>query len=266
MTIVQAIVLGMVQGVTEFLPVSSSGHLVIFQHLFGLQREQLQQVVFLHFGTLLSILVVFRREIVEMMTVHRRLIGLILLGSVPAAAVGLQFHRLIEATFSSLFVVGACLLITGLLLTLAERARQVLRAFAGEAEQIELSKVRPVDALIVGVAQAVAILPGVSRSGATISAALLCGLKRDAAARFSFLLAIPALGGAAALELRGLVKAGEAPHDLWAVVAGVITAFVTGVVSLKLLIAVLRKRRLLIFAAYCFLMGIVVLTWEFWNR
>ncbi len=266
MTLWQAIALGVLQGITEFLPISSSGHLVLAEHFFGLQQEQLAVVVFLHFGTLLSILVVFRKDIAQMFTVQRRLIGLILLGSVPAAFVGLQFHRLIEKAFSSLFVVGVCLLITGLLLTLAERARQILRTGLGEPERTDLSNMRALDALLIGVAQAVAVLPGLSRSGATIAAALLCGLKREAAASFSFLLAIPALGGATVLELRQVLKAGTLPADALTLAVGVATAFVTGIAALKMLIAVLRRRRLLIFAVYCFILGASVVAWELAHR
>jgi undecaprenyl-diphosphatase len=266
MTLWQAIALGVLQGITEFLPVSSSGHLVLLERLFGLQHEQLAIVVFLHFGTLLSILVVFRNDIVEMFSVQRRLIGLILLGSVPAALVGFGFHRLIEESFSHLFVVGVCLLITGLLLTLAERARQILRSSLGELERTDMSKMRALDALLIGVAQAVAVLPGLSRSGSTIAAALLCGLKREAAASFSFLLAIPALGGATALELKRVLAAGTLPVDTMTLVVGVATAFVTGVVALKILISVLQRRRLLIFAGYCFIVGASVVVWDLSQR
>jgi undecaprenyl-diphosphatase len=265
MTLWQAIVLGVVQGVTEFLPISSSGHLVIAQHLFGLREEQLALTVFLHFGTLLAIVVVFRNDIVAVLTVQRRLIGLVLLGSIPAAVVGIAFHRQIEQAFASVLVVGVALLVTGLLLTLAERSRQLLRAAVGEAERTDLDHIRPLDALLIGLAQAVAILPGISRSGSTISAALLCGLNRDAAARFSFLLAIPALGGAALLELRAVAGTGQLAWPVGAVVAGVASAFLSGVASLKLLLAVLRQRRLLIFAAYCFILGTTVIAWQLWR-
>jgi undecaprenyl-diphosphatase len=265
MTLWQAVLLGVVQGVTEFLPVSSSGHLVILEHFLGVQQPQLTLVVFLHFGTLLSILVVFRAEVIALFSVNRRVLVLILMGNIPAALVGFGFHRRIESAFSSLLAVGAALLVTGLLLTLAERTRQLLRRMAREAERTDLAGIGVSDALVIGIAQAVAILPGISRSGATISAALMCGLKRDAAASFSFLLALPAIAGATALQLREMALAGQAAPDPLMLAVGVAVAFLTGVASLKLLLAVLQRRRLLLFAGYCFTLGAMLIGWTLWR-
>lgn len=255
MTLLQSILLGALQGFTEFLPVSSSGHLAIAQYFLpGFQQPGVLFEVLLHVGTFGAVVLYFRRELMEILTspfrkdedalLHRRLLLLLLAGSVPTAVIGLTFRSFFEGLFDNIPVVSLMLLVTGTLLFVSERFRT-----AGRKE----GKLTWGDALVVGTVQAFAIIPGISRSGSTIAALLLKGVDGETAARFSFLLALPAVFGAALLsagDLDGLA-AGEFPLYL----AGTGVAFLTGMVSIHLLMGVIRKRRLFGFAIYCWLVG-----------
>ena len=211
---IEAVVLGVVQGLTEFLPVSSSGHLVLFQHLFGLVEPELLFDISVHLGTLLAVLVVFYRDILQILealvqlpglvrsaggwgalfTAHPeiRLVAMIVAGCIPTALLGILFAKVAEQLFGTLWLVGAALLVTGTFLWFTQRQNAVGRP---------IGQMRIKDALIIGLIQGLAIIPGISRSGATISAALYLGVDRELAGRFSFLLAIPAILGALVLGL-----------------------------------------------------------------
>jgi len=263
MTLPQAILLGLIQGLTEFLPVSSSGHLAIAQHfLSGFSQPGVLFDVLLHFGTMLAVVLYFRRDLANLLTSpfqksaealrHRRLLVLLLLGSVPTALIGLTFKDFFEGMFENIPFIALMLLITGTLLFVSEKFRRGHR----REDQMDI-----VDALLVGTVQGCAIIPGISRSGSTIAALLLRGVDGETAARFSFLLALPAVFGATLLSLRHLseVATGEVPIYL----AGAGVAFIVGLLSIHLLLAVIRKRRLFAFAIYCWAAGAVVFALTF---
>ncbi len=269
---IQAVVLGVVQGLTEFLPVSSSGHLVLGQHLFGLTEPELLFDISLHIGTLLAVLVVFAREIGAILSAILRLprlsgeaggwrpllLGnepvrtawLIIVGSVPTAALGLGFHRAADRIFASVPTVGVMLLITGSFLW-ATRRRS-----AGSRTVLAMTVK---DALIIGLMQGVAILPGISRSGATISTALFLGVERATAGRFSFLLSLPAICGALLLEIRDGAAAGASAPLL---LLGGAVAAVTGWIALVVLLRIVKSGHLHRFAPYCWVLGAAVLLWR----
>jgi undecaprenyl-diphosphatase len=255
----EACLLGVVQGLTEFLPVSSSGHLVVLQRFLAPMppAEKLTVDVALHLGTLAAVVVYFRDDLLAM---ARGLLGrgehayarswawLLVLGTLPAAAVGLLWRHRIEAAFDSPLVTGACFLLTGTLLFLGSAVRGATR---GE------EKLGPRDALVVGCFQALALLPGVSRSGSTIAGALFRRARADVAARFSFLLSIPAIAGALAVEARSL--AALTPVLGPALAIGVLSAAVTGFAAIAVLLRAVRAQKLHYFAYYCWALGAALL-------
>ncbi len=272
----EAIILGIIQGLTEFLPVSSSGHLVLFQQLFGLKEAELFFDVCVHLGTLLAVMVVFRQEIKNIILALMRLIFstgskktilqkiesdpdlkmalLIVIGSIPTAALGFLFRGIADRLFASTFIVGLMLMVTGLLLWLTRWA-------ATRVEQPDADRLTPKNAFIIGVVQGVAIIPGISRSGSTISIGLLLGISREMAARYSFLLSIPAIIGAGLLTL----KEGLYQTDLAIQISllGAVAAALVGYAALKSLLHVVKKGRLHLFAPYCWMTGIlaIVFSW-----
>lgn len=260
MTFTQAIALGALQGATEFFPVSSSGHLAIAQYyLSGFSQPGVLFDVLLHFGTMIAVLIYFRRDVASLLTSpwnrtpegkkDRWLLWLLIVGSVPTGIIGLAGKDLATSLFHNMFVVAVCLLVTGGLLAISER----LRARSEGRTDLTLG-----DALITGTLQGLAILPGISRSGATIAGLLLRGVDGETAARFSFLLALPAVFGATLLSLKDLqsVPTGELP--LYAAGAGV--SLLVGLISIHFLLAIIRRRRLFLFALYCWAVGAVILT------
>ena len=256
MSLIDAILLGILQGATEFLPVSSSGHLVLAQHLLAdFQQPGVLFDVLLHVGTMVAVVIYFRRDLAGLILSlwqsgpkadqQRRLLGLLVAGSIPTAAIGLTFKDFFEKIFDRPDLVCLMLLVTGCLLWLAQQ----LRGSKSPRQQLNL-----LDALVVGTAQGAAIIPGISRSGATIATLLLRGIDGETAARFSFLLALPAVSGAALLSLR---DAGGIPQESGlAYLAGALAAMVTGLVCIHLLLAVVRKQRLHWFALYCWGVGL----------
>jgi undecaprenyl-diphosphatase len=255
----EACLLGLVQGLTEFLPISSDGHLALLQHfLTPMPADQRLAVdVALHIGTLVAVLFYFRAELMQMAAAlfgraeppwARAWIWLLAIATVPAAIVGLTLKHRIEATYDSLLVIGVSFLITGTLLYLASAVRGAARA----ENDIGVG-----DAVMIGSFQALALLPGVSRSGTTISAGLFRHIRSDAAAKFSFLLSIPAIGGAVVLELGDIV--GLIPSMAGPLLAGVLVAGVTGLAAIAVLMRAIRAGRLNYFAYYCWVLGIAVL-------
>jgi len=253
----QIILLAVVQGLTEFLPISSSGHLVIVQEIFEQAGHPLPQRltvdVVLHLGTLLSILVFFRRRIAALFFQDRRVIGLLLAGSVPAGAAGLLLKEQFEAAFDSPLLVGCMLLGTGALLLWARRQPP------GIASCRELGYVR---AVVIGLFQALAILPGISRSGSTITAGIVVGLRRDEAAVFSFLLAIPAIAGAGLVDFLHYSKSSGDSTPVLVLLVGAAVSFLVGLLALWLLIRWLRRGRLHLFAGWVILLGTAVIAWQ----
>lgn len=255
MSLLEAIILGIIQGLTEFLPVSSSGHLELAKALMGneqLPEESLLFTVVVHFATAMSTVVVFRKDIAE---IFRGLFQFknndalqfslkIIVSMLPAAFVGLVFNDEIEALFSGqVLLVGAMLTITALLLLFADRATR-------SEKSVSYS-----NALVIGVAQAIAILPGISRSGATIATSVLLGIDRAKAARFSFLMVVPLIFGKIAKDLldggESLALNGQASVYL----VGFVAAFFTGLFACNLMISLVKRSQLRYFAWYCFVAG-----------
>ncbi len=243
----EAVILGLVQGLTEFLPVSSSGHLTIAKALFGIESGDLSFEIVVHAATVLSVIVVFWKDILSLlkglfqfrMNPETKYILLICISMIPVFVVGMFFKDYVEAIFGNgLLVVGTCLLVTALLLLLS----QVIKA-----KEKELNWWR---ALVVGAAQAVAVLPGLSRSGSTIATGLLCGVKREEITRFSFLMVLVPILGEAFLEL---VDGGFSASGIGAMplLLGFLAAFASGLFACRVMIAMVKKAKLSWFALYC---------------
>jgi undecaprenyl-diphosphatase len=257
---VRYLILGVVQGLTEFLPVSSSGHLVLAERLLGLDPPGVLLEAFLHLGTLAAVILLFRSDLAELFralslrgTLERRKeIGFLVAGTVPIVAAGLATRGHIDALFGSLRLVGAGWLAVGLLLLLVHRLRRRARR----------STLTFADAVAVGIAQAVSIVPGVSRSGVTIGAGMLCGIEPARAARFSFLLSIPALAGAATLSLIDALRTGIFAQVDWVGIAlGTAVAFVVGLAAIRFLLRTVARGELWVFGVYCLLVGAAAVLW-----
>jgi undecaprenyl-diphosphatase len=283
MTLFQAFILGMVQGLTEFLPISSSGHLVITQRLLGLQHADLAFDVSVHVGTLGAVVIFFRRDIaaILMALLHYRphwrpeaikalltpggpdkeirLAALIALGSIPTAFIGLVLKRYEATLFASPLIAGLMLLVTGAVLYLTRRPQESARKNPESARPLSAISVR--DSLLVGIVQGLAVMPGISRSGTTIAAGLFAGIEPQAAARFSFLLSIPAVAGAALLVLIEAIAQGQV--DIATSLMGGLTALIVGYAALAILVYLINKGKLYTFAPYCCVAGIaaIVLGW-----
>ncbi len=260
MSVIKSIILGIVQGAAEFLPVSSSAHLVFGQHYLGFSSPQIFFNVLLHFATLMVVLVHFRKDIGKIIVnLHKvreiktneycRTFWLIAAGSVPTVIIGYVFRRRIEEVFDSVVIVAVLLIVTGIVVFISDRIR--------ETSKDEI-KTTIIDVLIIGAAQGLAILPGISRSGMTIVTALFMGLNRRWAARFSFLLSVPVILGATILELTDSAVDFSA-HLMMVYAAGMISAFIVGWISLKVLIKILENRMFSYFSYYCWFIAILVL-------
>ncbi|MGA9348693.1 MAG: undecaprenyl-diphosphatase UppP [Anaerolineae bacterium] len=263
MNIVQALVLGILQGATEFVPISSSGHLVLVPWLLDWAEPGLVFDTVVHWGTLVAILVVFWRDLVALARAwarslvernlgqtEARLAWLIIVGTLPAALIGFLWEDFFESLFKSPGRVAALLLVTGAILAASERLGK---------RQRSLGDLNWLDSVLIGLAQGLAIAPGISRSGATIAMGLLRGVKREAAARYSFLLATPIIFGAGLLQLIGLFQAGAVGAQLLPLVIGFLAAAISGYLCIKCLLAYLQRGRLYVFAIYCWLAGIASL-------
>ncbi len=259
MSLLQAIILGIIQGLTEFLPVSSSGHLELAKAVLGADQvpeESMMFTVVVHFATAMSTVVVFRKDILEILRGFRLsatnesfLFSLkIVLSMLPAALIGVLFNDEIEALFDGqILLVGAMLIITALLLILADRAKRTEKN-VGFAQ-----------AFIIGVAQAIAILPGISRSGATISTSVMLGIDRSRAARFSFLMVVPLIFGKMAKDLLSGKEELALSSSGLIYVCGFTAAFFTGLFACKLMISLVKRSQLKYFAYYCFIAGVVAM-------
>ncbi len=261
MDYVYAAILGVVQGIAEFLPISSSGHLVIAEALI---REcssaplpdwlkGMTMNVALHFGTLLSIAVVYFRDLLDLRK-NLRLIAMIVVASIPVAIIGLVFKDQIEAAFDSTMAAGCGLLVTAVFLLIARKL---------QSGTLDVDRMPVWSAWFIGVFQAVAILPGISRAGSTVASGLVCGLKREDSARFSFFIAMPAIGGATLLELLKILRGKAAMDVAWQpMLLGGVISFVVGVLCLRWLIRLLVADRLHWFAIYCLIVGSLTIAWQ----
>ena len=258
--------LALVQGLTEFLPVSSSGHLAVLGGLFGFRdTDSLSLGIVLHAGSLAAIVTVYFHELWKFLKPERlHLLGMLVIGTVPAGVAGVLLKRfgLDSVLFGDMLLVGMGFLVTGTMLRLTGRKKLIAKSESPEATALENISWR--QALTIGLAQMVAITPGISRSGSTISAGVLCGLERGAAATFSFLLAIPVIGGAALLEMLKLCSGkgsscGVPPSLL---LLGFVVSGAVSFGALKLLLRIVRRGRLCWFSWYMFALGAVVFVWR----
>jgi undecaprenyl-diphosphatase len=245
----EAIVLGIVQGFTEFLPVSSTAHLILFPWFFNWSGEvnTLTFDIALHAGTLLALLLCFWRDWMDLILRKQRIFLLIVVASIPAGIAGFFLNDLAEHTLRSPLLISVMLVVVGFVMLITDKAykyRNIQNTNMG-------------DAITIGIAQAFAIIPGVSRSGITISAGLFRGFEREAAARFSFLLSTPIIAGATVLHFRKAINQGS--HDLQLFAVGLITSFVTGFIAIKFLLHFLRRHPLDLFVYYRFILAVVII-------
>ncbi|MFH1390537.1 MAG: undecaprenyl-diphosphate phosphatase [Candidatus Margulisiibacteriota bacterium] len=244
------LLLGILQGITEFLPVSSSGHLVIVQSLLGVGENVAFDTV-LHLATALALIIYFWYDLWSLLKKENwRLLGLLLLATAITGVIGFAGKDFFESLFSSVQAVGFFLLATGIFIMLGEWFGRGRRKLSGMTWR---------DAVFIGLAQGVAILPGISRSGTTISASLGRDFEREAAARFSFLLAIPAILGAGLLQSKAIIKAGEIGIGFGPLLIGFLAAFVSGLLAIRFFMELVRRTSIRAFAYYCFAVGIAVI-------
>ena len=259
----EALILGIIQGLTEYLPVSSSGHLAIGQALFGLNsgEDNLAFTVLLHIATVLSTIVILWREIVWLFqdlfkwkwNEGTKYIVNIIISMIPVGIVGLFFKDKVEEVFGSgLLIVGICLLITATLL-----------AFSYWAKPRQRENISPLHAFVIGIAQALAVLPGLSRSGSTIATGLLLGNKKEKLAQFSFLMVIPPILGEALLDIKDMAEVGVTASlggiSPLAAIIGFFAAFIVGCVACKWMIGIVRRGKLIWFALYCAVVGLTAI-------
>lgn len=289
MSIIHSIFLGIVQGVTEFLPVSSSGHLSILKNLLGINTNGgLLFDIMLHLGTIIAIICVFRKDILRMIleTIHivadiisnikikihnhkeqdakrlkkvihnnyRKFVVLVIMSTIPTAIIGFAAQELVQIAEQTLIVPGVCLILTAGLLLIADVAE------TGKKIPKDISYT---NGFMIGIAQGIATLPGLSRSGATIAACLISGFERRFAVKYSFIMSIPAVLGAAVLEIQNFDRAGITVQQFFIYLLGAAVAGVTGYFCIKTMLVVVRKKRFKGFAAYCLAAGIIALTGHF---
>lgn len=271
MSLFDGIFLGIVQGLTEFLPVSSSGHLVLASDILMI-RSNLAFITTLHFATLLAVITYFFRDILLLIQkffigslniiTRRRSINevycepyfrisfLLIIGTIPTGIIAIMFKDWFESLFSSVFAVGCFLVLTGALLLMSENISKPRKT---EKETSVL------DSLVIGVFQGMAVAPGLSRSGATVSASLLRGLNRPLAARFSFLLSIPAVFGATLLELKDIAGLSLKGIGIFTIILGVVSAFISGYFAIKVFMDMIQRKKISVFSYYCFAVGTAVI-------
>ena len=261
MDLLQALIAGIIQGVTEFLPISSSGHLVIYNSLVDAKDANLTFTVFLHFATLLSVLIVFYKDVIMLIcefftamwdvlkgkpnfkTPERRFLLMVIIATIPAALVGVLIKQLkFDDVLENIFVVAVMLIVTAVFMFCVDRLNK---------ERYTETDAPLKTALITGVLQAVAILPGLSRSGSTIFGGLLGGLKKETAVKFAFILSIPAILGAGLLELIGVVKSGSLGIEPISLMIGFVAATVCGIISIKFIRLLIKSKKFYVFGIYC---------------
>ena len=271
MTYFKAIILGLVQGLAEFLPISSSGHLALLQGLFGIEGESvLLFAVLLHVGTLVSVFICYWKDISELVvelfiTIKdiftgkglrlnerpvRKLGVMIIVATIPTAVIGVLFNDLFESFYSSFVAIGTGFIVTGVLMFLAERMGSANRGI----EQMNFR-----NALFIGILQGVAICPGVSRSGSTLIGGLTTGLRREFAVKFAFLISIPSILGSVVLEVPDAVKAGLDTAIIGPVAAGMLVAAVSGIIAIKGMIKIVSGKKLSYFSYYVWILGVITI-------
>ena len=288
MTLLQSILLGIIQGVTEFLPVSSSGHLAIFQALFGLEKADMLFDILLHVGTLVAISVVYfmdlkklvingfcilgcwfynafafianlfakeKREYKKVVTnAYRKFVLLVIVSSIPTAIIGVLDSDIVEAASNTLLIPGICLIITAGVLLIAQ--------FSGNGNKMP-GEVKYSEAGLIGVAQGIATMPGISRSGSTVAACLLCGFDKKFAVKYSFIMSIPAILGSLLLELVKTDLSGVTSGVLVNYIVGTVVAAVVGYIFIKVMLAAVKKKKFTGFSIYCFVAGVTAIVLHF---
>ncbi|MCR5160935.1 MAG: undecaprenyl-diphosphate phosphatase [Lachnospiraceae bacterium] len=292
MTVLQSIFLGIVQGLTEFLPVSSSGHLAIFQNIFHIDTgSSILYDILLHVGTLLVVLIVYWKDIWKLIleffgmvadifrniriwfenrnaitltpyknivgTNYRKFVILLIVSTIPTGIIGVLGKKLIADASATLIIPGICLIITGILLLISDRAENCVKIPKDVSYK---------EGVIIGIAQGFATLPGLSRSGTTITACLLCGLNRSFAVKYSFILSIPAILGAAVFEIGDAAAETITAGMVGTYLAGMIAAAIVGYVCIRTMLVIVRKRKFKYFAFYCFAIGIVSIIGQFFMK
>ena len=278
MTYLQAVILGLVQGLAEFLPISSSGHLAILENFFGIKEDSiLFFAVMLHFGTLLSVFVVFWTDIVELfkeliLTIKdiighkglrlderpiRKLGVMIIVSCIPTAIIGFAFGDIFEGIYSKPVLIGVMFIITGLLLLAAE-------TWGGGNRNINNLNYR--NSIFIGIVQGLAIIPGISRSGSTLFASLLCKLDREFAVKFVFLISIPTILGSFILELPDGLKEGVTGQMWGPVIVGMLVAFLSGLFAVKVMLKVVANKKLKYFSIYLFVLAAAVIIYSIINN
>lgn len=275
MNIIDAIFLGILQGLTEFLPVSSSGHLVIAQHFMGISEGNLALNVLLHLGTLIAIFVVYRSSIMQMFfeffkmikdlfvekslcvykSKYRKYILLIVAASIPTAIVGLTLEDVFEELFASIEIVAITLIFTGIMLVMGEKI--------GKKNQMHIEKLTLGKGFIVGLFQSLAITPGISRAGSTIVGGLVNGLKKDEATEFSFLISIPAVLGAVILKSKDIFTLNDVGMSTPTLMSSFAASIVFGIFAIRLLVKLVRNGKLHYFSYYCWSMAGLLLVHRF---
>lgn len=246
------ILLGIIQGLTEFIPVSSSAHLIIAQNIFGIKEPQIFFDIILHLGTLLAVIIYFYRDILNIIksiphpkSDNFKLLLLLIIGTIPTAILGFFLKKYFELLFSSLIFSATFLLITGIILFLTRFKKYTGKNIAGFGF---------LDAIIIGITQVIAIVPGISRSGITISAGIFRGIDRKLCAKYSLLLSIPAILGAVISEIKDIKTIGS--ETLIYILLGFISAFLVGYLAINILIKFLQNQKFHIFSYYCWIIGI----------
>jgi len=244
MTLLEAIILGIIQGLAEFLPISSSGHLALGQLLFGIDDNNMAFIIVVHIGTLIPVVVVYRKTIWELIKKpFQKMTYLLIIATVPAAIVGIFFEDAVEAALGSLGFLAGGFIVTGTVLILTDRLRK---------NNKKSDEITYLDALLIGVAQAVAVFPGISRSGSTIAASLARGINREDAAKFAFLMSIPAILGALLMQILHVARGNVLLEDLNFINlgAGFIAAMLSGYLAINFMLAAIKKAKLSYFAYY----------------
>jgi len=275
MTYFEAVILGLVQGLAEFLPISSSGHLALLQQWFGIEEDKvILFAVLLHVGTLISVFIVYWKDIWELivelcLTIKdiftgkglrieerpvRKLGVMIIVATVPTGIIGILFNDLFDSLYTSVLPIGIGLIITGFLLTLAEKMGSSKRG---------IKQMNYRNAIFIGIVQGIAICPGISRSGSTLFGSLVCNLNREFAVKYVFLISIPSILGSAVLEAPAALEAGFDMAQLGPVLVGMIVAAVSGLVAIKTMIKVVSNKKLNYFSYYVWLLGAAVVIYSF---
>lgn len=253
MDVFQAVILGLIQGLTEFLPVSSSGHFVIAQYFFDIKEDQVLFNVILHLGTLIPVFIIFWDDIKPLILFKnekRTEMYYILIAVIPTAVIGLVFDDFFQKLYSNLYFTVLMLIITGVILFISEKMNNGNK---------EITDLKSWHSSLVGVVQGGAIIPGISRSGSTIAASLFLGLNRKAAAKFSFLISIPVISGAGLLQFLNILETGNTNLELKIMILGFLTAAISGYIAIKIVLKTLVEKKLNYFSYYCWSIALIII-------